>query len=44
MPEMSDKHHFEPTLVIGLVLLSCHNIAINKDKRSERRQSHEDIY
>ena len=33
---MSTKHHFGPTLMIGLCLCSCNNIAINTDSRFEK--------
>ena len=33
---MSTKHHFEPTLMIGLYLPACNNIAMNTDNRFEK--------
>ena len=36
---MSNKHHFAPALVIGLVLPACNNIAINTDKQSEKEKT-----
>jgi len=35
-PHLPVKHHFDATLVIGLCLCSCNNIAINTDSRFEK--------